>query len=146
MKPKQIQTLQWLNMGSYPGYVLLSVGFNYDEIYKYLKSRKADQWIEVLEYKKEDVLNTYAFGHFSSVLKSQKILPFIFLSKPWENTDYDHTVLAHEILHVAQFQIDHVSNSIREYEAFAYLHSHLYSQSLNYLNHAKNKSTTKPRK
>lgn len=138
-----IQKIDFLNMGCYPGTVLFSYQFSYEELMTQLeKNYKKKIW------KTEDGLEVWKFGIEGDESKltegsyyalhrviqkkghTTKNLYYIILKKKFEFTDWDYCMLAHECLHICQYFLPSILDRDKEHEAEAYLHSHLMEQCL----------------
>lgn len=133
-KKELCKTLTWLNMGCYPGYTLFIHNFTVDEVLAQLKKRKSKDWYQgVLQNRTTfDSANFLAIG---TELLNDKTgesvkLYYIMLKKEFDFSDYHYSVLAHEVLHICQFYLPAILDRNREYEAEAYLHTHLMTQCL----------------
>jgi hypothetical protein len=137
-KQKRIQVLHWLNNGHYPGYVMFSCGFSYDELIKLLRRKKADGWVRGIE-------NDKVLFDDSTALCSQRTikaldggkdltLQYIYIKDSFDFSDKAYVTLAHECVHLCQFFLPDINiNRDVEIESEAYYHSHIMKQCLDIL-------------
>jgi hypothetical protein len=123
-----IATLNWLDAGIFPVTVLISYNFDYDELIKLLKQKRATDWYNGLSDDKELIDNGNYFGLYRTF--NEKKLFYIILTEEFKFTDYEYCKLAHEVLHICQFMLQDILDRDREYECEAYLHTHLMNQCL----------------
>lgn len=137
MKNKSYKVLHWLNTGIFPATVMFSCGFEYDEIIKMLKQKKAEHWLYGLSEDKEliDKGNYFSLRRVieNSKTKESKTLFYIILKEDFKFTDFEYCKLAHEVLHICQFFLPDCLDRNREYECEAYLHTHIMQQCLTVL-------------
>ncbi len=134
MKKNKLKVIQWLNMGSYPGYTVFIMGFSFDEVKKILKKKKALDWLNAFNHAIK--LNTengcWANGTTMENIKTAEIKYYYFIYIPaFDFKDYDYIKLSHEVLHICQFYLPAILDRNKEHEAECYLHSHLMQQCLN---------------
>lgn len=137
MKKKQLKVLHWLNTGIFPAYIMFSSGFNYDEIIKMLKQKKADEWLLGIDGYEELIRESNYLAiktNTQSKTKGEsKSLLYIFVMNGFDFTDDAYCYLAHEVLHICQFFLPDVLRRDKENEAEAYLHTHIMQQCLKIL-------------
>lgn len=123
--------IKTLNFGSFPGKIMFTCGYTFDEICKQLKKEKCDEWLECFETTK-DLWDGNCWGFGS--LRTKKIkdefyyYSFLCLRDNFDFTDESHAKLAHEVIHVCTFQLADLFNLVKENEAFAYTHTHIMQQ------------------
>lgn len=125
--------LHTLDAGIYPFKIVLSSGFNYDELCKELKKQKCDLWLTGLKDDKKFIDSGRNFAlkrRIDGGKHNGSILFYIIFRDQFRFTDYWYMKLAHEILHICQFMLPEVLERDREYESEAYLHSHIMGQAL----------------
>jgi len=129
---KEVQVMKILDFGVFPGKLMFSHGFSYDEIMDQLIEQKCDGWAEAISKDKELFDNSQYTASYRIVEKKGEHFHFYFiiLQKQFQFTDYDYCVLAHEVLHICQFFLPDILDRNREIEAEAYLHTHLMKQCL----------------
>ena len=136
-KNKQYKVLHWLNTGIFPATVMFSCGFEYDEIMKMLKQKKADDWFLGISDSKELIDNGSWFGLKRVIqntkTKETKTLYYIIIKECFDFKDYSYCKLAHEVLHICQFFLPDCLDRNREFECEAYLHTHIMNQCLKIL-------------
>lgn len=130
------KVLYWLDTGIFPATVMFSCGFNYDELTKLLKQKKASDWLQAMQYQEKFIRGSGYCAYAVDLINSkgqQKKLFHIYLDKTFRFTDTEYIKLAHEILHICQFLLPDILNRDKETEAEAYLHTHLMEQCLKIL-------------
>jgi len=143
MKKERPGAIYWLNMGIFPGIVCFCYQLEYEQIIKKLKDTKRPSWALALSEDKDLVDNSpyLAMKRMVEYKKTgeKSIYFFLVLKKRFRFNDWDHVMLAHEILHMCQFHLPDVLDRDDEIEAEAYLHSHLMTQCLKQIreNHGK---------
>lgn len=136
---KQYQVMHWLNNGMFPGFVMFSCGFSYDEIMAELKEKEnTEDWILGLSGDKVLIDKGKWFGLRRDLENTKtgesKTLFYIILVDCYDFEDDDHYCkLAHEIVHICQFYLPDILDRDREIEAEAYYHTHLMRQCLKVL-------------
>lgn len=120
-----------LNFGSFPGKILFTAGYTYDEICKELKKQKCQEWLQCFETTKDlwDG-NCWGFGSQRTIkIKgTDYYYSFLCLKDRFNFSDTSHARLAHEIIHVCSWQLPELFNIIKENEAFAHTHTHIMEQ------------------
>lgn len=123
-----------LNTGIFPATVSFCNGLKYDEILKYYEKIGAYDWKAGIEGEKHLIDSAKGLGLYRLIENPRtgetKHLYYIILSKPFDFSDYDYVVLAHEIVHICQYVSEGIFDRNKEREAEAYLHSHLMKQCL----------------
>lgn len=127
VKKKIVKVLQWLDNGCYPGFVLFSCGFTYEEVVALLKKKKANQWLIGLEAQKDFVLSS---NYCAFTTEEGVHCAFIFIKEQFKFTDYEYCKLAHEVFHICQFSLSYILDIVKEKEAAAYYHTHIMNQCL----------------
>jgi hypothetical protein len=135
LSPKLIQ---WIPMGMFPAYVMLSVGFTYDEIMKELgklNSKDAECWKLGLSEDATLINDGNWFALRRTVTnrknpKKTKTMHYVIFKERFDFSDLSMCKLAHEVLHICQFFLRDVLDRDREIEAEAYLHTYLMEQCL----------------
>lgn len=124
-------------MGMFNGSLCFSCGFSYDEIIKHFAKTKAKEWAVAISLDKKMVDDGFAFGMERTCenIKTGKTQKFYFLilKEPFEYTDRQYCVLAHELIHILQFYLPGVLDRNMEIEAEAYLHTFLMESCLKVL-------------
>lgn len=126
------RTLSWLNFGSFPGSVLFANGYQYDELIATLKRKRQRSWIVALENSEALAREAQNLTLFQEIEEKGGTYQYFFLliQRPFEFTDEEYCILAHECLHLCQFHLSKVLNRDREFEAEAYTHTHLMKQAI----------------
>ncbi len=149
----EVKFIEFLNLGSFPGHVLFSVGFSYEELLIQIeKNYTSKKWVAkdgcqewLLGIKGDDHLKKGSYWAASRTLEHPEFgvrdLYYIILAKPFDFSDNHMCILAHECLHICQYYLPDVLDRNKEHEAEAYLHTHLMRQCLEYLRN--NKSNKK---
>lgn len=133
-RKKKKKIIRWLNAGIFPCPIMFSVGFSYDEIIKYLKKIKANEWAIGISQDKSRVDGGTCFAMKRIVENEQTGAVvthfYIIITRQFDFSDWDMIMLAHEIVHICQFMLPDILNRDNETEAEAYLHSHIMTQCL----------------
>lgn len=127
------KVITWLNTGIYPGTIMFSSGFTYDELFQLLKKKKATEWWRGIEGEKDliDAGNYFALHRIIKKPDGLEInLFYIILVEEFNFTDFEYCKLAHECLHIVQFHLPAILDRNREWESEAYLHTHIMQQCL----------------
>lgn len=134
---KGVRLVQYLDAGIFPFTVLLSVGFRYKKLYKHLKKTGAKGWAQAIKNDRELVnQNNYLALWRGVTLPKNGITTdysFIIITDFFDFSDEEMVKLAHEVLHICHFALPKILNIEKEFEAYAYLHSHLMRQCLKHL-------------
>lgn len=133
-KQKVVKVMEWLNNGCYPGFVMFSCGFTYDQVVAELKKKKATDWLYGIQDDKKLIESGNWFGLARYVENtktgSKMSLFYIIITEEFKFDDYDYCRLAHEVLHICQFFLKDLFDMEREYESVAYYHTHIMQQCL----------------
>lgn len=126
------KVVQWLNTGIYPGTILFSCGFPYDELFDLLKKKKAADWWRGIQGEKELIESGNYFALHRLIRKEgvDVNLFYIIINEQFNFSDYEYCKLAHEVLHICQFHLPAMLDRNREWESEAYLHTHIMQQCL----------------
>lgn len=136
-KNKKVENISgkmfFLDTGIYPGTILVAYNMKYDDIINELNIEGSDSsyWLLGIEEDQELIDNkTSSALALSRTIVNDKLnetkkLYYIILKKPFEYTDEDYCVLAHEVLHICQFHLPDLLNRNNEFESEAYLHTYL---------------------
>lgn len=128
--------MDMLNFGSFPGKILFTAGFTYDEICKELTRQKCGSWLKAFKTTIDTWDNRcWGFGSLRTInIKGQTYhYSFLCLRDNFDFTDSSHARLAHEVIHVCTWQLSDLFNMVKENEAFAYTHTHIMNQCYNVL-------------
>lgn len=137
IKVKELQVIRWFNFGSFPGYWVYIQNFSHKEIMRHLKKVKAEEWRVALDEPGLFGIGPCRAGRRDVRLpgRSLKNLFFIIMPDGVDPTDPEDMIrLAHECVHICQFYLPEVLDRNKEYEAEAYLHTHLMKQIVEHLN------------
>lgn len=121
--------INWLDFGTFNGSCLFVCAFTYDEVIKNFKKKKTpDGWVVAFESTKQ-LWESDNWGFCSKrVLDDECTYFFLVLKNKFDFKDDSHARLAHEILHLATFQLKDILDPITENECFAYSHTYLMKQ------------------
>jgi hypothetical protein len=121
--------INWLDFGTFQGTCLLVCGFSYEAVSDHFKKKKTPkEWVEAFESTK-NMWDSDNWGFASRrQTDSGQICFFLTLKHRFDFKDDSHVKLAHEILHLASFQLADFLDPIKENECFAYTHTHLMRQ------------------
>lgn len=139
MSKKKAQHLRFLDAGIFPATILFSHGYSYDELMEKLPKKDFTWWHFGLEDSKKLIDNGNYFGlkrevtHKKKGKEETRTMFYIIIKEQFLFTDYEYCKLAHEVLHICQFALPDFLNRDREYEAEAYLHTHIMKQCLTVL-------------
>jgi len=124
--------MQTLNFGSFPGKILFTCGYTYDEICKELKKQKCDEWLQCFKTT-DHLFSTDTKGFFAKrkldIKGEEYTYNFLHLIDLFDfNNEQHHVTLAHEIIHGVSFNLKDLLDIVEENEAFAYTHTHIMNQ------------------
>lgn len=120
-----------LNFGSFPGKILFTVGYSFEEIAAELKKQKCPEWLDALNQTKNlftEKNNGFAAARTYLYKGEEYFYYFLHLKNKFDFSDKAHTTLAHEAIHICTFNLSDMLNIVTENEAFAYTHSHILNQ------------------
>lgn len=125
-----------LDAGIFPCKVLFSVAVTHEEILSKLKKNKSMDWHdcvanEVDYYKLPYWAGKRVYRHTKN--NTERTYFLLHIGRPFDFSDWDMVMLAHECVHLCQFILKEILDRDREIEAEAYLHSHLMTQALKIL-------------
>lgn len=132
----RIKTLQYLDTGIFPATVLFSCGFTYEEIIKLLKKSEAKDWLDGFQGgETKQIMECWCAMRrdIENTKTGEKKTMFYIIIDGFDFSDMDYCKLAHEVLHICQFFLPDALDRNKEYEAEAYLHTHLMKQCLNHI-------------
>ncbi len=137
-----MKIISTLNFGSFPGKIMFSCGFTFDEVCVELKLQKCKEWL--LAFKQCKRLCGSGVAGFSSkntleINGKEYEYCFLFIRDEFKFSDRDHAVLAHETIHICTHHLSSMLDIVKENEAFAYTHTHILTQCYKVLRGAKNK-------
>ena len=137
-----MKVLSTLNFGSFPGKIMFSAGYTFDEVCEELKIQKCNEWLAAFKECKyltgEDVAGFSAKRHISIGGKEGEY-SFLFLRDVFNFSDRHHAVLSHEVIHVCSHHLKDMLDIVSENEAFAYTHTHILTQCYKVLRDARKK-------
>lgn len=125
---KKKRKIGFINTGIYPYYVMVSCGYNYSEIRKWLKKKAKKYWFSALDGDKSTIENCHAIA-LHRTIKGNNIF-FIIMTEEFNRKNYQYVELAHEVMHIVQFITIRCNGDDRELECEARLHSCLMYQTL----------------
>ena len=134
IKP-DLKVVAWLNTGIFFPVILFVKDHDHASTCKVLEKRKAFAWLEGMKAIDPAYWNSGNWHGNSRHIKykgQEKELYFIHITG-FDYSDYHYTKLAHEVLHVTSWCLNEVLDITKEHEAFAYTHTHVYTQCLNYI-------------
>lgn len=120
-----------LNFGSFPGKILFTCGYKFDEVCKQLKKEKCYEWLQCFETTKYLwTADCRGFGSFRTLTVKGKeyYYSFLCLRDCFDFTDEAHATLSHEVIHICSQQLPDLFDIVKENEAFAYTHTHILNQ------------------
>lgn len=131
-----------LNFGSFPGKVLFTAGYTFEEVCTELKKQKCADWL--IAFKECKYLTGSGVAGFSSkryvdIKKKEYEYCFVFLRDEFDFSDRHHAVLSHELIHICTHHLSSMLDIVKENEAFAYTHTHLLTQIYTVLRDSKKK-------
>lgn len=125
-----------LDAGIFPCRVLFTVAVKHEEILARLKKNKSMDWYDCVASEGEFYKLPYWAGKrvYTNTKTGQERIYFLFhIGRPFDFSDWDMVMLAHECLHLCQFMLKDILDRDKEHEAEAYLHSHLMTECLKIL-------------
>lgn len=122
--------IAWLDTGIFPATVMLSSGFEYKRIIKELKKLKAKEWVGGINTPEDKKLFESGKNFACKRVYEGRTYFYIIFIEEFNFSDYDMCKLAHEVLHICQFMLPDFLDPEREYECYAYTHTHLMEQCL----------------
>ena len=138
--------LKFLDTGIFPGTVLFCYNYTYDKLierlHKVEKQYGSTGWSVGIEYDKDLMEKTQKLAMKREVNHpdfGERTLFYIWWTDEFKFEDYDYYALAHECLHICQFYLPDLLERNREFEAEAYLHTHLMKQCLQAIREIENK-------
>lgn len=141
-----MKVLSTLNFGSFPGKIMFTCGYTYDEVCTELKKQKCSEWL--IAFKECKYLTGSGVAGFSSkryleIKGTEYEYSFIFLRDEFDFSDRHHAVLSHEVIHICTFHLSPMLDIVKENEAFAYTHTHILTQCYNVIRAASKKKRRK---
>lgn len=110
---------------------MLSCGFDYHKLIEELDKNENKEWANGIREAGNLISNA---NWIALHRESEGIHLFYIIIKPlFDFSDKHMCYLAHECLHICQFFLKDILDRNREYEAEAYLHTHLMQQALKHL-------------
>jgi len=132
VEPKKV--MSWIDFGIFPESLMLTSGFSYDEIMALLKKKRQTSWAQALRPSKPIVEKSKWLAIEQDMIDDKTgdtyKYYFIIIKDPFDFSDMSFCTLAHEVLHIVQFNLVHHLDRNKEIEAEAYLHTHLMKQCL----------------
>lgn len=138
-----MKVLGTMNFGSFPGKLMFSAGYTFEEVCVELKKQKAKEWL--LAFKDCENLTGSDVAGFSakkyiSINGKEYEYNFVFLRDVFNFSDRHHAVLSHEIIHICTHHLSQMLDIAKENEAFAYTHTHILTQCYKMIRDAKKAS------
>lgn len=124
--------IEVLNTGIFYSKILFCVNYSYDEICKVLKKQKCTEWLAGISHDKEFIEESYKVALKRTITKGKdkRVLFYMIFRDRFGFTDKEMCELAHEVVHLCQFILPEFLNRMEEFEAEAYLHTHIMQQAL----------------
>ena len=123
--------IQMLDFGSFPGKVMFTCGYTFEEICKELKKQKCHEWLKCFETT-ENLWSGTCWGFGSQRVLAIKgknyYYSFLCLRDRFNFSDQSHARLSHEVIHVCSQHLPDMFDIVKENEAFAYTHTHILNQ------------------
>ena len=126
-----MKAMSTLNFGSFPGKIMFTAGYSFEEACKELKKQKCNDWLECFkqtEYLFEPTCAGFASTRILSVKGKEYTFNFVCLRDEFNFSDKHHATLSHEVIHICTHQLKDMIDIVRENEAFAYTHTHILNQ------------------
>lgn len=138
-----MKVLSTLNFGSFPGKVMFSCGYLFDEVMKELKKQKCNEWATAFNSCRD--LSDQGTAGFAAqrrlVIKGNSyVYSFIFIRDEFDYSPKHHATLSHEVIHACTFHLSDMIDIVKENEAFAYTHTHILNQCYDILGEQKLKN------
>gem|GEM_PF-4654130 len=141
-----MQVMETLNFGSFPGKIMFTSGYSFKEICRELRKQKCLDWLECFkqtEYLFEPTCAGFASTRTLEVDGEEYTFNFVCLRDEFDFSDDHHATLSHEIIHICTHQLKDLLNIVKENEAFAYTHTHILKQCYTALRRKPTKKVTK---
>ena len=120
-----------INFGIFPGKCHFDVGWTFEDAQKEL----TDEWIAGVETFPEFFTGYRArWVTLDNKETKEEVKLFYIHLDSFKYQDIDYIRLSHEILHIVNFHLKDILNRDEEFEAEAYLHTHLMQQCLDIIN------------
>lgn len=120
--------INWLDFGIFHGSCIFVCGFSYEEVLLHFKKKKTPVgWVKAFE-STHSLWENKNWGFTSKRFIDNKTYFILVLKKRFDFKDESHAKLAHEILHLASFNLKDFLDPMEENESFCYLHTYLMEQ------------------
>lgn len=136
-----MNVISTLNFGSFPGKLLFSAGYTFDEVCKELKKQKCHDWLAAFnqcKYLTGSGIAGFSSKQYLEIKGKEYEYCFVFLRDSFNFSDRHHAVLSHELIHICTHHLSSMFDIVKENEAFAYTHTHLLTQCYKVLRDSKN--------
>lgn len=131
MKNGGIKIISTLNFGSFPGKIMFSTGYTYDEVCEELKKQKCKEWLMAFtecKYLTGSGVAGFSSKRYLDIKGKEYEYCFLFLRDGFNFSDRHHAVLSHEVIHICSHHLSSMLDIVKENEAFAYTHTHILTQ------------------
>jgi hypothetical protein len=125
-----MKVIEWINTGIFPATIMLSVGFDYHRIINELNELNAHEWVGPIDTEEDKALLEQGKNFALKREHNGRTYFYIIFIDDFGFTDYEMCKLAHEVLHICQFMLPDFLDVLREYECYAYTHTHIMEQCL----------------
>jgi hypothetical protein len=135
-----MKVLSALNFGSFPGNIMFSAGYTFDEVCEELKKQKCTDWLIAFRACKHltgSGVVGFSSKQFVEIKGKEYEFCFVFLRDVFKHTDRHHAVLSHEVIHICTHHLRDMFDIVKENEAFAYTHTHILTQCYDVIRKAK---------
>lgn len=137
-----MKVLSTLNFGSFPGKLMFSAGYTFDEVCRELNKQKCPEWLQAFkecEYLAIPACAGFASKRYIHIKGKEYEYNFVFMRDVFDFSDQSHSYLSHEVIHICTFQLSPMLNIVKETEAFAYTHTHILTQCYKVIRDARKK-------
>ena len=131
---KKKKSFTFIKNGIFHGYILFSCGYSYDEILAKLKKAEYNDWHDAFDdAETKELLDKSKYCATSFYDKEVKY-SIIFFRDKFSFNNFDYIALAHEIIHLIQFNLVEYLDRNKEHECEAYFHSYFMRECLESFN------------
>jgi len=136
------KVISTLNFGSFPGKILFSAGYTYEEVCQELKKQKTLGWLTAFQdckYLAQPDVAGFSSKRILTNKGKEYEFCFVFLRDVFNFSDRNHIVLSHEVIHICTHHLSPMFDIAKENEAFAYTHTHILTQCYKVIRDARKK-------
>lgn len=126
-----MKIISTLNFGSFPGKIMFSAGYTFDEVCVELKKQKCGGWLSAFKqcrYLTDPGIAGFSSKRYLDIKGKEYEYCILFLRDEFNFSDRHHAVLSHEVIHICTHHLSTMLDIVKENEAFAYTHTHILTQ------------------